>query len=352
MPELWRLDEELVVLRWAIPRPTTVHLHVALDTSDSVEDHRVDGALQGLLAGLRPRDLVTAWVLGETRPIASEPRRPDERLAADLRKLAHPNAQGTWLRETAAAMRANAAARPNGEHAVLVVLGDGEFFDAPGLPDSPLPIHLVQVQGVPTQPHGLRRLGTRSEALRAITRLPEVRGELRTSGQVTGIDLHGALLPGGPRMGPDGVLRAAVRGGEVVLELVTKRAREQVQPRQRGLDAAPPEMQAAIEALRCPPVAWDRERILGLARGESVACGGCGERVAAASLRRSLACSRCRCIVVLSPAVRRREAPWAGLWQASLRAGGLGDLEPCDERPPLNALQLEEGRIVLNLDAR
>jgi hypothetical protein len=119
---------------------------LAVDRSDSTSGatDSLQSVVTELARTLDPGDIVALWVMGEAAPLQEfeirneSARRDMAQLICSLRE----SPRGTWLRETWSGMRTVSARPKPGFSDFLMVISDGEVFDAgssdPQPPGSPL----------------------------------------------------------------------------------------------------------------------------------------------------------------------------------------------------------------------
>ena len=325
-PRAWSLD-------WDVPAAPVNDLHVIVDTSDScwpAQRGAIRDRLGKIARSLGRGDRCELWLLDRAEPVArivltgeddAAWRAASESLASHLR----PVEGGTWLRWTADAVeRAIAATDVSAHIPWVVLLTDGEVFDAEAIPAAPDGRHVV-VPLANTEKHHEHRLPWNTlagdhEGWRELFRRPEVvldvgdwKGRVF---EIAGSDLEEV----DPARFHDDHLRTRVRrvfvGTNVPAPALVARIGEREIRRHlsTGTNSSSTEHALLGSLIRGKLLLWNR-RIVNAVVGqlerraaEGIApclCPNCGTRFALAELLEDAFCSTCGSLRLADGTVRR-----------------------------------------------
>ncbi|MFH1885097.1 MAG: vWA domain-containing protein [Pseudomonadota bacterium] len=127
------------------------HAHVVLDTSDSVWSQRYVGSMSTLLGSvtrsMEPGDRLSVWRLGDRKPIfqGDVPPRAMGAFNAPQIKNDWVSMNGTWLGPTSRALNSREQEAAPGMRKVVILVSDGEVWDASEAPAPGVPAGCLKV---------------------------------------------------------------------------------------------------------------------------------------------------------------------------------------------------------------
>jgi len=357
------------LLEWAIQRQARRRVMVAVDTTDSCAEHRARlGEFCRLLANtLEVSDRCSVWILGRAvKAVEMELDRPQQRqhMAYSLAAAIVDERGGTWISETVNAMVKESANVNAGENCFLLVVSDGEIFDAESLPSRSEPaVGFVRLGNRTSRQLGVMKSKTTEVSasepgLKKFLASPPMSVRLKHDWKGDGAayfssegDLLDPLPPGDLCEVPtdQGMLRVAFVGGTLSsLSLrysgaVSSWTDDEV-ARHKLTQESEKHLLKVVRQIQGDSVDWNKDLLRSLVvdqeRNPSVRCSGCGH---SNLLRSSLFCTVCEALLVSRDGIKRRDLPLLGAVRFPVsNDGAIGESSHCDWSPGDHAYGVSE----------
>ena len=362
------------LLEWRLRLQLRRRVLIAVDRSDSCDSEveLVRECLRIVGGILNSGDFCAVWIMGSSEPVW-EAEIGQDRLAQAFDACRQGTRGGTWLKTSFDAMKLAARGCPQDERCVLMIVSDGEVFDAEAVKESELSgVGFVRLGGWESDGESYLQQSTRpltptDRSLRDFLTngRPMVQYQAGWQGtRAIRFLASGDLLDGASATidETEEWLRVAFIGGTMPLIRITYKLGSTVWTDMdlpsgllpgEGFD----HLRRVLSRLSGGGVEWDEDRLRQLAAGlpvefpcPHVHCGFTGSSIA-----RSLFC-HCRALLVSRDGVRREDLPVN--YKRSVRFeinqdGTLGPAQPHDAVRDIRSFSIEklDGRqwLVLNL---